>query len=182
MNSPIPITDTFSRLMELLTALHGISPNRFFSLLNQAGSVREFYDGALELAYAANSKELRDTYEEQVHSLAEDIRREVAMLNSFFRIKLFPSSPSQMQSWENFVSRDLGGRYAFRDDGSLEISLLDVELRDSVLHVKRVWSHVSSFGGSWTNFKIKLDANQVAELRTRLAEVRRVRSGAVLPP
>ncbi|RFP23002.1 hypothetical protein D0T25_07655 [Duganella sp. BJB488] len=176
------ITDTFSRLMALLTALHEISPNRFFNMLRDAANVDEFYNAALALGYAANSKELRDTYEEQVHSLSEDIRREVEELNSFFRIKLFPSSPSQKQSWENFVSRDLGGRYAFRDDGSLEISLLDAKLSDSVLHVKRVWSHVSSFGGSLTDFKIKLDANQVTELRTRLAEVRRIRSGAVLPP
>lgn len=181
MNQPIQIAGTFSRLMELLTALHEISPNRFFGRLSQAGSVSEFYDGALELGYAANCKELRDTYEERVHSLCEEIRREIEKLNAFFRIKLFASSPSQMQSWEHRVSRDPGARFAFRSDGSLEVSLLDAELRESTLHVKRVWSHVGSFDGSWTDFNIKLDANQVTELRTRLAEVRRVRSTMTLP-
>lgn len=176
------MTDTFSRLMALLTALHEISPNRFFNRLRQAASLDEFYGAALELGYAANSKELRDTYDEQVHSLSEDIRREVGKLDAVFRIKLLPGSPSQKQSWENSASRDPSARYAFRSDGSLEISLLDAELRDAILHVKRVWSHVGNFDGSWTNFKIKLDADQVAELRTRLAEVRRIRSGAVLPP
>jgi len=176
------ITDTFSRLMGLLTALHEISPNRFFNMLKDAANVDEFYNAALALGYAANSKELRDTYEEQVHSLAEAIRREIATLDAFFRIKLLPRSPSQKQSWESSSSRDTSARYAFRSDGSLETSLLDAELRDSILHVKRVWSHVGNFDGSWTDFKIKLDADQVTELRTRLAEVRRIRSDAVLPP
>jgi hypothetical protein len=172
MNSPIQIAETFARLMKLLHALHEISPNPYLHRFHAAKTASELYDAALSLAYAANSKELRDTSDERVHVLSNAILLQIAELNASFRTKLTPNSPQQKQSWEKTVSLDPTGKYAFRSDGSVEISLMDSEILESILHVKRVWSHVSNFGGSWTDFRIRLDEGQVRDLKRKLAELR----------
>lgn len=157
------VSETLAGLLKLVQALHAIAPNRFYQKFQEANTAREMYAVALELGYAANCKELRDTGDQQVQSLCEEILLEVAKLDAAFRVKLSPHSPGQKLSWDNAVSKDPAAKYAFRHDGSLEISLLDADLAGSLLHVKRLWNHVCNFDGSWTNFMIKLEAEQVSD-------------------
>ena len=163
---------TSSLVFQHLEALHEISPNGFLFNFKRAKTISELFDLVLELGYAANSKELRDTGDEQVHTLLNDITRQLARLEELFIIKIFPSSCQQKHNWEKSALQKESGRFSFRDDGSLELSLIDSSLHDATLHVKRVWSHVSSFGGSWTDFKIKLDPTQLKEYRAKHAELR----------
>ena len=156
--------------MRLLRQLQEVEPNRFFHKINEATTANEIFEAVLEFHYAANSKELRDTGDRQIHIMLDKISEQAEVLGAFFRIKLFPNSVGQKQSWKTTVSRDPSATYAFRDDDSLEIGLMESALHESTLHVERVWSHVSSFGGSRTNFKIKLDAIQAKEFKARSVE------------
>jgi hypothetical protein len=179
MNSKNQNAEIFFHLMKLIRALDEISPNRFLNKIVGAKTACEVHDTVLALQYAANSKELRDTGDKQVHILCEEIRRQAQRLNNFFVMKLFPSSLQQKQSWEHFVLQAVGGKYAFSADGSLEISLLDAELRKSALRVKRIWGPVSSYDGSTIDFEIKLDANQISNFKARLADSRLMQSAII---
>lgn len=172
MTQPAPIAETLALLTSLVQALDAIEPSYFGQKLAQARTARGYYDVILELDYAANSKWLRDTGDERVHRILNDIGAVVDQIDAFFRIRLWPGSTAQNQSWTHAVSRAPGGKYAFRDDGSLEISLLDAGLHGETLSVKRIWNHVCNYSGSLTQFEIRLDAQQVAEVRARLASLR----------
>ncbi|OBV41092.1 hypothetical protein [Janthinobacterium psychrotolerans] len=167
-----PITATLAALASLVEALEAIESSHFGPQLAQAGTAHAYHDIALELAYASNSRWLRDTGDERVHRILNDIQPLLASINAFFRIKLWPTSTAQNQRWTHALSRDPAARYAVRDDGSLEISLLDASLHGELLSVRRLWSHVSNYSGSITAFELKLDADQLAECRQRLASLR----------
>lgn len=166
---------TIARLGELLHALYGLEPNRFLRSLSEAGTLDEWYAVVLALNYAANSKELRDTGDARVHAICEEIRDEVKLVNGIFRASISPQTPSQQQSWQSAVARDPAGKYAFRDDGSLEISLLDARLDGATLHVKRLWNHVCNTEGDWVDFHIKLDETQASTIRRKLSTLRAIR-------
>jgi hypothetical protein len=170
MNMQSHVQDTLDEFMRLLRDLQEVEPNRFFYKINESTTANEIFEAVLEFRYAANSKELRDTGDRRIHIMLDKISEQAEVLNAFFRIKLFPNSVSQKQSWKTTVSRDPSATYAFRDDDSLEIGLMESELHESTLHVKRVWSHVGSFGGCRANFKIKLDPIQVKEFKARSVE------------
>ncbi len=172
MVTQLQFADARDNLMESLGRLHWLEPNRFEPMLREAKTVRDFYDGALALGYAANAKELRDTWDDRVHSLCIEILVQMNTIDAFFRVKLYPGTPEQEQDWKRSLLRDPSAKYAMRDDGSLEISLLDSKMHESTLHVRRVWSHVSNFGGCLTDFRIKLNQAQTGELRAKLAELR----------
>lgn len=167
-----PITDTVASLVSLVRALDALEPNYFGQRLAQAGTARDFHDVVLELDYASNSKWLRDTSDERVHRILNDITALVRTIDRFFRISLWPGSTAQNQRWTHALSRDPSARYAVRDDGSLEIGLLDARLHGERLSVKRIWTHVSDYSGSVTAFELQLDAEQVAEFKARLANLR----------
>ena len=164
------VQDTLDEFMRLLRDLQEVEPNRFFHKINESTTANEIFEAVLEFHYAANSKELRDTGDRQIHIMLDKISERARELNAFFTMNLFPNSVSQKQSWKTTVSRDPSATYAFRDDDSLEIGLMESELHESTLHVKRVWSHVGSFGGCRANFKIKLDPIQVKEFKARSVE------------
>jgi hypothetical protein len=168
--------EVFSHLMQLVYALDDISPNRFLDMINDALTAGEVYDAVRGLGYAANSKELRDGADEEVHRLCEEIRLQARKLDDLFNITLSPNSPQQKQSWEHFVFRSVGGKYAFQADGSLEISLLHAELRDSKLGVRRTWGRSGSHDKSPIDFQIKLDANQVSDFKRKLAALRSIQA------
>ena len=172
MTQSAPIAETLASLASLVQALDALEPSYFGRKLAQAGTARDYYDIVLELDYAANSKWLRDTGDERVHHILNDIGSVVDRIDGFFRIKLWPGSTAQNQSWTHAVLRAAGGKYAFRDDGSLEISLLDARLHGETLTVKRIWNHVCNYSGSLTEFEIRLDEQQIAEARARLASLR----------
>ncbi len=153
--------------MQSLEALHRLEPNRFLAMVRKAGTPAEWYDAVLALRYAANSRELRDTGDDRVHQLCEDILRQVRHIDDIFRMTLVPASARQRRDWDLSVARDPLAKYAFRDGGTLEISLLDSSLAGSTLHVQRVWDHVCNFGGSWTGFYITLDPTQAADWQAR---------------
>ncbi|WBS04297.1 hypothetical protein OU994_08470 [Pseudoduganella sp. SL102] len=159
-------------LMQLVEALHRISPNRFHAMVNRAATAAEWYDAVLALRYAANARELRDTGDERVHGLCEEIRRHVARIDDVFQMTLLPASPVQQREWEGALAADGHARQVFRTDGSLHISLLDSDLRGAALHVRRAWNHVCNFTGSWTDFTIGLDEAQAADWQARRARLR----------
>ena len=167
-----PITDTLASLAELVHALDWLEPNYLTKQFDQAATARDMHEVILEFSYAANSKALRDTGDERVHQLLNDTLPLTATLRAFFSINLWPASTAQLQSWTHALSTAASGKYAFRDDGSIRISLLDASLHGSTLSVKRIWSHVSNFSGSLTEFELKLDAEQAAEFKARLANLR----------
>lgn len=169
--SDIAVVSIPADLMRLVDALHQVSPNRFHAMVKKARTSAEWYDAVLALRYAAGSKELRDTGDGRVHELCEDIRRRAADIDAVFQMKLFPGSPSQQRDWEHALALDDHATYAFRKDGSLEISLLDSDLQGAALHVRRVWNHVCNFTGSWTDFTIELDEAQVADWQARRARL-----------
>jgi hypothetical protein len=165
------LTDAISDIKKLIHSLHAISPNRFTSKLEQAKTTNEIYAVVLEMGYAANSPELADTSDDQVITVLKELRLQVKNLNSILRIKLWPASDIQKQDWVRFVQMAPNGKYAFRNDGSLEISLLDSKLNDSTLHIKRIWSHVCNFDGSWTEFEIKLDEAQISDFKRKSSKL-----------
>ncbi len=175
MISSTHIADVFTRTGTLLEALFAVEPNRFLAQFRAAKTTDELYDAALALGYAAGSKEIRDTCDAQVHILAGQILLELEKLDALFRVNLYPSSAGQKLSWEVAVARDSAATYAFRKDGSIQISLLDSTLSGSTLHVKRIWTHVCSFDGSRTNFSIKLEADQIVQVKDMSAAVRAFR-------
>jgi hypothetical protein len=176
MKSPENFIDTAGRLVKLLLVLQSFEPNRFLAQLTDAETLAAWYDVVCRLDYAANSKYLRDTDDERVHALCEEIRVLVRDIDAAFRLRMLPASPSQKQSWESAVAHDPAGKYAFRNDGSLEISLLDARLDGATLHVKRLWNHVCNTEGSWVDFHIKLDETQANTIRRKLATLRAIRA------
>ncbi|MGK5027728.1 hypothetical protein [Janthinobacterium sp. RB2R34] len=165
------VADTLASLAELVHALDWLEPTYFAQRLDQAATARELHEIVLALDYAANSKELRDTGDERVHRLLNDILPLTEAIRVFFRIDLWPASTAQLQSWKHALSTAPSGKYAFRDDGAIRICLLDATLHGSTLTVRRFWTHVSDFSGSWTEVELKLDAQQVAEFNTRRASL-----------
>lgn len=176
MDRPSDFAASAAHIRERLDALYALETNRFLRTVSEAATVDEWYGAVLALNYAANSKELRDTGDARVHAICEEIRDEVKRINMLFRARISPVTPSQKQSWESAVSRDPSARYAFRDDGSLEISLLDARLEAATLHVKRLWNHVCNTEGDWVDFHIKLDETQVNTIRRKLSTLRAIRS------
>ena len=166
------IARTLASLAELVHALDRLEPNYLTRRFDQAATARDMHEVILEFSYAANSKTLRDTGDERVHALLNDILPLTATLGAFFTINLWPASTAQMQSWKHALSKAPSGKYAFRDDGSIRISLLDAELHGLSLSVRRIWSHVSDFSGSQTAVDLKLDPEQIAEFKARLASLR----------
>lgn len=168
------VADTLASLAELVHALDWLEPNYLTKHFDRAATARDMHEVILEFSYAANSKALRDTGDDRVHKLLNDILPLTETIRAFFRIDLWPASTAQLQSWTHALSTAPSGKYAFRDDGAIRISLLDADLHGSTLSVKRIWTHVSNFTGSWTGveLKLKLDAGQVAECRSRLASLR----------
>jgi hypothetical protein len=175
MSLQIQFQDIRSRIMRSLQALHEREPNRFLSTFAAANTVRAFYAAALALGYAANGKELRDTWDEEVHRLCEDIRTDIAQLDLLFRTTLVPRSPQQRAEWDNTIVAAPGGKYAFRRDGSLEISNLDSDLDGVILHTRRMWNHVCNYDGAITDFSIRLDADQAGEVQSRLEQAQAIR-------
>lgn len=165
------IADTLASLAELVHALDWLEPNYLTKHFDQAATARDMHEVILEFSYAANSKALRDTGDERVHKLLNDILPLTETIRAFFRIDLWPASTAQLQSWTHALSTAPSGKYAFRDDGAIRISLLDADLHGSTLSVRRIWSHVSDVSGSWTEVELKLDAQQVAEFNTRRASL-----------
>ena len=172
MQTRVPIADTLASLAGLVHELDWLEPTYFRQHLDRAATARELHEVILELGYAANSKGLRDTGDERVHRLLNGILPLTEDIRAFFRIDLWPGSTAQLQSWTHALSTAASGKYAFRDDGAIRICLLDASLQGSTLSVRRIWTHVSNFSGSWTDFDLKLDAEQVAEFRARLAGLR----------
>jgi len=172
MQMQVPVADTLASLAELVHALHWLEPNYLTRDFDQAATAGEMHDVILEFGYAANSKTLRDTGDERVHKLLNQILPLTATLREFFTINLWPASTAQLQSWKHALSTAPSGKYAFRDDGSIRISLLDADLHGLSLSVRRIWSHVSDFSGSLTEFDLKLEAEQAAEFKARLANLR----------
>lgn len=166
------VADTLASLAELVHALDWLEPNYLTKHFDRAATARDMHEVILEFSYAANSKALRDTGDDRVHKLLNDILPLAETIRAFFRIDLWPASTAQLQSWTHALSTAPSGKYAFRDDGAIRISLLDASLQGSTLSVKRIWTHVSNFSGSWTGVELKLDAGQVAECRSRLASLR----------
>lgn len=165
------VADTLASLAELVHALDWLEPNYLTKHFDQAATARDMHEVILEFSYAANSKALRDTGDERVHKLLNDILPLTETIRAFFRIDLWPASTAQLQSWTHALSTAPSGKYAFRDDGAIRISLLDADLHGSTLSVRRIWSHVSDVSGSWTEVELKLDAQQVAEFNTRRASL-----------
>ena len=166
------IADTLASLAELVHALDWLEPNYLTKQFDQAATARDMHEVILEFSYAANSKALRDTGDERVHKLLNDILPLTETIRAFFRIDLWPASTAQLQSWTHALSTAPSGKYAFRDDGAIRICLLDADLHGSTLSVRRIWSHVSDFSGSLTGFDLKLDAEQVTQFKARLASLR----------
>ncbi len=171
-STEVQVADLLARLMQQLYELDQLSPNRFPALIEKAGDIGAWYAAMLELNYAANCKELRDTGDDRVHAICVQIRDTVDGFKPFFRVRLLPASPEQQQGWTSMVSREPSGKYAFRDDGSIEVGLLDSTLHGDLLFVGHVWNHVCNFDGSSVSFTIRLDEAQAAQLRTRFAESR----------
>ena len=166
------IAETLASLGELVHALDWLEPTHFRQQFERAATARDMHEVILALGYAANSKELRDTGDERVHKLLSDILSLISTLRAFFIINLWPASTGQLQSWTHALSSAPGGKYAFRDDGSIRIGLLDASLQGSILSVRRIWTHVSNFSGSLTEVELKLEAEQAAEFKARLASLR----------
>lgn len=174
-STEVQVADLLARLMQQLYELDELSPNRFPALIAKAGDISAWYAAVLDLNYAANCKELRDTDDDRVHAVCGQIRDTVNEFKPFFRVTLSPASPEQQQGWTSMVSREPSGKHAFRNDGSIEIGLLDSELHGDLLFVGRVWNHVCNFDGSSVSFPIRLNEAQAAEMRTRFAESRLAR-------
>lgn len=158
-----------TQLIKSLRSVQELEPNGYLERIEGAEDIQEFYEFALDLDRAACSKELRDTGDDRVHELLEAIHHHIRILDSIFRMKLLPYAREQLLEWKQSAARDMRAKHAFRDDTSLEISLLDASIQGSRLHVRRVWSHVSNYGGSWTDFNIRLDADQMVEFRRKVA-------------
>jgi hypothetical protein len=178
MNAQTDIADILARLLKLLLALDNIFPSYpYLENFSQALTINEIYDAALMaegVLRSMGSREPLEYLDYRAPILSDEIRLQVARLDSLCRIKFSPSSPQQKQSWTHTALRDPRAEYGLGDDGSLDISVLDSELRDSVLHVRRIWGRRCEFSGSWTDFKIRLDATQARDFRMKLAELRSV--------
>lgn len=164
------VATIIKEIAKLLYALSDLETNRFMIKFNQAPTTIKVYDAILELEYAANSKELRDTGDDRVHTLCEQIRMQSRKLHTFFRLDLFPNSEQQKLNWTKPFRPDLESKYVFREDGSLQVSVLESELVDSTLHVKRYWSRYGNFDGTRGDFKIQLDVEQAQAFKKKASE------------
>lgn len=159
-------------LVGLVEELEHVEPNRFTRMVAGAGSAGALFDAVIALRYAANAKELRDTGDARVHDLCERILVLAGEFFEFMTMRLHPASASQRQSWESAVARTPYNKYALRQDGSVEFSLLETHLGKGVLRVARTWSHVCSFDGSPTDLAIQIDAQQASAVTVRQAQAR----------
>lgn len=161
------IEPIFSKINQLVVEVYKLEGGRFLSMLKASKTLGERYDAILAFDYAANSKELRDTSDETVHSLLNAVSDAVDSLNSFMRIDFFPASNDQKNMWVNRLIDCPHGKYAFRDNGAIQVSILDSRLAKDTLHIGRIWSHVSDYSGSHVNFTLPLSQQQISEFKER---------------
>jgi hypothetical protein len=166
------LAECLASLKKLTLAISEYPANRLFNHLSNAKTPQELFAVILELNYSSNSKIFRDGGPEEHHQNLNKITEYAKIFEDFFEAKITPNSLEQKQKWNKTILPAPSGKYAFRDDGSLRISLVDSELQGSKLHVKRMWTHVSNYDGSWTDFVIELDEAQIMYLNTRFEEVR----------
>jgi hypothetical protein len=168
MRQKIDITAALVEIIDLLSAIEAISPNRFLRTLEDIKCPRKIFEFTLELEYAANSKELRDTSDGNVHDLLNRISLRIEKFKSFFILNLYPSSIEQSEGWKKVIGQDSYAKRAFREDGSIRLGLLDSSLKEKVLHIQRIWDG-GSYYGSYTNFKIIVDPAQGDDFQYRFA-------------
>ena len=164
------------RIMQCIDGVFDGIPVHYLAAIGQTRSAHELYATACELRSFVNSKGNRDGAAHHVHLFSNEITKLVHRLDDLFTIKIVVNSPRQREEWNTTITRDPGATYAFRDDQSLQISLLESELDGARLHVGRIWSHVCDHGGSQTNFSIMLDPAQLAHVQVKQAVVREIQA------
>ncbi|AXA92020.1 hypothetical protein [Massilia sp. YMA4] len=148
-------------------ALHDVCPIGYLRRLEEAGTARQFYDVTSALSYAANSKELRDGADDDVHFWCNEIWQQCRLLDETLTIKLVPGTVQQHDAWKKAIKRTEQREYRFEEEGILKANLLDIDLHGSSLCVVRRWVHAGQTGES-ARFVIPLDPLQAEEVRTRL--------------
>lgn len=171
MHLQTEIEELLTTFVKLLEQLHWHEPNRFLGSIQRAGTVGQWYDVVLGIRSAANSKELRDTDNEQVHKLCNEILGVIKDLDDFFIADVSPRSAEQKNAWLRAVMPAESGQYAFRRDGCIRISLLDATLEGASIRVRRMWTHVCSGPGSTTDFELELDATQTCDIQGGLEKL-----------
>lgn len=167
-----PIFQLLSELMVLTRGLDAVCPIGYLHRMQAATTAEEFHAEALQLGYAVNSKELRDTGDELVHHWSNKIWRHMKDVRSHMTLILFPHSPRQKDEWVASIMASPGGRFAFRDDGSLHVDLVHASLTGSLLHIRRLWTHVGGVNDPLESFTIQLNPLQCAAFNVRSAQAR----------
>ncbi|WEF30635.1 hypothetical protein [Pseudoduganella chitinolytica] len=162
------ISRLLSDLMAQARALHEACPIGYLRQLEEATTARQFHDVASALCYAANSKELRDGAEDEVHFWCHEIWLQCRQLREALTIRLVPGTVQQHGAWQRAIARAAASEYQFEREGILEANLLDVELHGAALRVVRRWVHAGQTGES-ARFDLALDPVQAEAVRARLA-------------
>ncbi|AVR95812.1 hypothetical protein C9I28_08790 [Pseudoduganella armeniaca] len=163
-----PIHEVLSELMRLTRGLNQVCPIGYLTRMQAATTAEAFYAEALRLGYAVNAKELRDTGDERVHHWCNLIWRHMKEVRSHLTLILFPHSPEQKADWLDSLLTSPGGKFAFRDDGSLHVDLVHASLDGSTLHIGRLWTHVGGVNDPLESYAIRLNPVQCADVAERL--------------
>ncbi|WUR14615.1 hypothetical protein E7V67_005785 [[Empedobacter] haloabium] len=182
MISHPPIYDVLSELMRLTRGLNDVCPIGYLTRMQAATTASAFYAEALRLGYAVNSKELRDTGDERVHHWCNLIWRHMKEVRSHLTLILFPHTPEQRSEWLDSFARSPGGRFAFRDDGSLHVDLVHATLNGTALHIRRLWTHVGGVNDPLQSFTIRLNPIQCGDFEARAREARAMQDWIDLKP
>jgi hypothetical protein len=171
MTSHVQCRDIYAGLIRSLHLLNENvnAPISFLEWFERAETASELYDTALKLSNVANSRDIRWSADAPAHRLLDDISKQIATIDANSRLKLTPNSPQQKREWKRSLLPVRDRKYVFRDDGSLEVSVLDSMLRRSTLHVGSIWS--PGFRVQCPGLKIKLDQTQAGDVRRKFAEL-----------
>lgn len=172
---PTPIAEILAALKATIVALseyEDTAPRWFLRRLEPVSTIHEFRDLVRELGSAVHSKDAWDGGSRRFHDGLVEIGLHVARIEAFFKMKFWPSSPQQQQSWTHFVLTESGGRIRFESDGALEVSLIDTTLSGTTLTLDWEWSPAYRASSSSAGFKLKLDENQAKQFKHKLADLR----------
>jgi hypothetical protein len=171
MNHQLDITESLVELISLLSVLQSIESNRFLSKFGDIKCPIALLGLTRELDYAANSKELRDTGNPQVHQLLNQITLKIEKFRSFFFVNLYPNSTAQRMRWSREIADERTAARVIRADGSFQLHLLDTRIKQGFLEVGPRSSFMITDEFSM-KLKIDLDADQTQEVKKKLALIK----------
>ncbi|HEY4273924.1 MAG TPA: hypothetical protein VGM68_00440 [Rhizomicrobium sp.] len=172
-----PVADTPLQILlggldRALKTVEGLQEaSRFRRALVAAPTIAEQYLAICRLGYAADSKELRDTADPQIHAALDRLSNTVRAIDRIVLFRLAAVDAAQQKVWQALCEA-ADASMLLHDNGVIHCLLLGADIADDTFRVRRVWNSLSNSDGKDVDLILPLHRSQIGALRPRLALVR----------